>query len=417
MNPFLIVSIVTLFLVFFIDWYVYQGLKTAVKNLKSSLQKFFIGAHWFFFAATIITIITALIINHYYWPKLFRSFWLPLVFISYLSKVFVILFILADDVRRTVKFIIYKLKGPTTEIGNGPRISRAKFLSQAGIIAGTIPFGVSIYGMSANAYNYQYRKIPLYIKNLPKAFIGKKIVQISDIHTGSLSFKNPVWEVVKNINKENPDLIFFTGDLVNDRSEELLEYKDILAHLKADTGIFSVLGNHDYGDYLPWPSQEEKEKNFNQLLTHQKEMGWDMLNNDHFIWSRKGSKAGIIGVENWSNKMRFPRYGDMEKAIKGMPLTDTNLLLSHDPSHWDYEILKKHKNIDVTFSGHTHGFQFGIETENWKWSPVQFVYKRWAGLYQEGHNQLYVNRGLGFIGYPGRIGILPEVSIFTLHSA
>lgn len=415
MDPFVTVSIIFLGLVFLIDWYVYEGLKTAVKSIKKPWSDILITAHWTFFGLTILTIIITLIYNYYYWPKIFRSYWLPLIFISYTSKVFVMLFIFIDDLRRFAKYIHQKVMGPPTRSGIGPKISRGKFINQAGLLVGTLPFAVSIYGMAANAYNYQYRRIPLYIKDLPKEFVGLKIVQISDMHTGSMINSDPMWGVVKKINEENPDFIFFTGDLVNDRSEEILDFKDVLSQLKAEQGILSVLGNHDYGDYLPWPTKKEKQQNFQQLLDHQNDIGWQMLNNEHLVWERKGKKMAMVGVENWSNKLRFPRYGNMAQAMKNLPEAHTKFLLSHDPSHWDYEVLKDYPEIDVTFSGHTHGFQFGIETANWKWSPVQFVYKRWAGLYKEKHRQLYVNRGLGFVGYPGRIGILPEVTIFTLH--
>jgi len=215
---------------------------------------------------------------------------------------------------------------------------------------------------------------------------------------------------------EKPDLVFFTGDLVNDVANEVKDYKDLFAKVKAPLGVYSTLGNHDYGDYRSWPSVEKKKKNLEALIQSHKEMGWDILLNENRTLKVDGEEIAIIGVENWGAG-RFSKYGDLEKAYKGAEDKPVKLLLSHDPSHWDAQIRPDFGDIDITFAGHTHGFQFGIEIGDFRWSPSKYIYKQWADLHQAGNQYLYVNRGFGFIGYPGRIGILPEVTLFELKKA
>jgi predicted MPP superfamily phosphohydrolase len=216
---------------------------------------------------------------------------------------------------------------------------------------------------------------------------------------------------------EKPDVIFFTGDLVNDKSSEAEPHINIWKKLSAPLGIFSILGNHDYGDYVQWDSPALKTENLNRLKQIHAEMGWDLLLNEHRILERNGAKIGLLGVENWGGALRFPRKGDVPKAKEGMPEVPVKILLSHDPSHWNAQITNDHQDIDLTFSGHTHGFQFGIEIPGFKWSPSQFVYPQWAGLYSEGKQHIYVNRGLGFLGYLGRVGIKPEITVVELSKA
>jgi predicted MPP superfamily phosphohydrolase len=246
---------------------------------------------------------------------------------------------------------------------------------------------------------------------------GIKIAQISDIHSGSFFNKKKVLAGVQMLLDEKPDLIFFTGDLVNNEATEMRDYADVFTKIKAPLGVYSILGNHDYGDYVPWPSREAKMKNLQDLIQTHKLMDWDILINENRILKSNGDKIAILGVENWGAKGNFPKYGKLKEAYKGTEDAPVKLLLSHDPSHWRAQVLNTYKDIDVTFSGHTHGFQFGIETETIKWSPVQYFYKEWAGLYSENDQHLYVNRGFGFLGFPGRIGILPEITIMELEKA
>jgi predicted MPP superfamily phosphohydrolase len=224
-------------------------------------------------------------------------------------------------------------------------------------------------------------------------------------------------KAVSMIMEEKPDVIFFTGDLVNDRSSEAERFIEIWKNLSAPLGVFSILGNHDYGDYVVWDTEEEKAANLTRLCEIHKEMGWDLMRNEHRILEKDGQQIGLLGVENWGGALRFPKKGDIPKAKAGMPEVPVKLLLSHDPSHWEAQVRPDHKDIDMTFSGHTHGFQFGIEIPGFKWSPSQYVYRQWAGLYSEDHQHIYVNRGLGFLGYLGRVGIKPEITVIELYTS
>ncbi|MGH2552511.1 MAG: metallophosphoesterase, partial [Chitinophagaceae bacterium] len=296
---------------------------------------------------------------------------------------------------------------------SGESISRSAFLSWAGMIAGGGLFGSLIYGFG-NKYRYKVKKFDLSFSNLPATFKGLKIVHISDIHSGSFTDKKAVMRGVRKIQDEKPDLILFTGDLVNNVAHEMNDYLDVFDKLKAPLGIYSTLGNHDYGDYVHWDSPEEKRNNLELLKQVHARLGWRLLMNEHVVLERGNDKIAVIGIENWSAKARFTKYGDLKKAYTGAESFPFKILMSHDPSHWKAEVCKTYPDIDLTLSGHTHGMQFGVEVPGVKWSPVQYFYKEWAGLYKEEMQRLYVNRGFGFIGYPGRVGILPEITVLVL---
>jgi predicted MPP superfamily phosphohydrolase len=249
------------------------------------------------------------------------------------------------------------------------------------------------------------------------AFRGLKIIQLSDIHTGSLLDRDAVHKGIQLAMNEKPDIAFFTGDLVNNQTSEAFPLMEHFSEIKAPMGVYSIFGNHDYGDYMVWENEAQKVKNLSDLVGVHKDMGWNLLRNEHVMLERGGNKMALIGVENWGDRGRFQKYGDLEKAMQGMPSNDVKLLLSHDPSHFDNIVSKQHPDIAATFSGHTHGFQFGVENDFIKWSPSQYIYPHWAGLYIEGKQQIYVNRGFGFLGYPGRVGILPEITLFELREA
>jgi predicted MPP superfamily phosphohydrolase len=218
--------------------------------------------------------------------------------------------------------------------------------------------------------------------------------------------------------EQNADIIFFTGDLVNNESKEVLPFIDVLGKIKAPMGVFSTLGNHDYGDYITWESQAAKSQNLEDLKHTHAAMGWKLLMNEHVALKKGDAEIALLGIENWGGNLNFPKYGDMKKAHEGTEKYPVKLLLSHDPSHWNMQVTEEFKDVDITFSGHTHGFQFGIEIPGLiKWSPSQFVYKQWAGLYSKEKQHLYVNRGLGFLGYPGRVGIMPEITVMELYNA
>ena len=294
-------------------------------------------------------------------------------------------------------------------------LKRRKFLGQMGLLTAGIPFATLFYGKLRNTYRYKLYKESIAIKNLPPELEGFKIIQLSDIHSGSFFFKSPIEKAVEIVNQEKPDIVFFTGDLVNEKAKETNLIFDSLKQIEGRLGIFSVLGNHDYGDYGRWNNQQEKDANFEAILQVHQKLGWQLLLNEHKVVNVGNAKLGIIGVENFSVYDRFPTHGDLKKASRNMEACDVKILLSHDPSHWDAEVITQHKDIDLTLSGHTHGSQFGIEIPGWfKLSPVQLLYKQWAGLYKKQNQYLYVNRGLGYIGYVGRVGILPEISILKL---
>ena len=250
--------------------------------------------------------------------------------------------------------------------------------------------------------------------NLPLAFKGLRVVQISDIHCGSFSNMSAVQRGVDKILGLKPDLVLFTGDLVNNKSDEMQNYLPVFSQVKAPMGVYSTLGNHDYGDYVQWANSEDKKQNLEHLKQVHAQLGWRLLMNENVVLKRNEDQIAVIGVENWSAKARFPKYGDLARAYTGTETVPFKILMSHDPSHWDGEVIPKYSDIDLTLAGHTHGMQFGVEIPWLKWSPVQYVYRQWAGLYEQGKQKLYVNRGFGFIGYPGRVGILPEITLFEL---
>lgn len=284
------------------------------------------------------------------------------------------------------------------------------------MIATAVPVLTMGYGIISGAHDYRVRKVKVKLPHLPSAFHGLRIGQLSDIHSGSFFNKTAVKRGVAMLLGEKSDLIFFTGDLVNNTADELNAYIDVFDKVKAPLGVYSVLGNHDYGDYVHWASRSAKEKNYQAMCAAHRQLGWHLLINEHKIICQGSDQLAVIGVENWGTG-GFPKYGRLDQAYCGTEDAPVKLLLSHDPSHWDAQIRPQYPHIDITFSGHTHGGQLGIEVGSFKWSPVQYRYKQWAGLYQEGTQYLYVNRGYGYIGYPGRIGILPEITIMELEKA
>ena len=298
----------------------------------------------------------------------------------------------------------------------GPVIPRSEFLSKIALATTAVPFSAFAYGIISGAHDYRVKRVTVKLKNLPKSFDGLRIGQLSDIHSGSFWNKTAVKGGVEMMMKEKPDVIFFTGDLVNNEASEVKEFIPIFDKLKAPLGVFSITGNHDYGDYKSWVSPEEKQRNFKDLVQAHKILGFDILMNEHRFLEQGGEKIAIIGNENWGAG-RFSKYGKLDLACQGTDEAAVKLLLSHDPTHWDAQVRRNHPDIDVTFAGHTHGFQFGVEIGNFKWSPVQYVYRQWADLYREGDQYIYVNRGFGYLGYPGRVGIPPELTIMELKRA
>ena len=348
-------------------------------------------------------------------PFWLLNFFLGFLAINFIVKITFALFLLLDDLLRLVKWVRLKLqKNNVEQQGNDEGISRSDFLVKTGLIVAAVPTISLSAGILVGPYRYTYHLPTVSLKHLPAAFHGLKIVQVSDIHAGSFYNKEAVNRGVDMILDQQPDVIFFTGDLVNNRAEEMNDYMDVFDRLTAPMGVYSILGNHDYGDYEEWNSETEKAENLEFLKRIHKDLGWRLLLDEHVYLEKENAKIGLIGVQNWGKG--FHQIGDLHKAYEDCE-APVKLLLSHDPTHWDEEVREKYQDIDITFSGHTHGAQMGIETGGFKWSPVSLRYDKWAGLYQEKNQFLYVNRGFGFIGYPGRIGIWPEITVMTLLKA
>ena len=397
-----------------LDFYIFQGIKAVSQGASDRTRVVIYGAYWGLSILVILALLSFMFINFHQWPRL-RNYIFTLIMGLFIAKLLAAVFLLVDDVRRLIQWVSGKLffRGTEGESINENAISRSAFLSWIGLGVGGALYSSLIYGFS-NKYSYEIRRVQLSFDNLPPAFKGLKIIQLSDIHSGSFSNKKAVSRGVDMVLAENADLILFTGDLVNDLATEMKDYKDVFSRLKAPMGVFSTLGNHDYGDYAWWETQEAKRANLEHLKQIQADMGWRLLMNEHVVLEKEGQQIALIGIENWSAKARFPKYGKMQEAYAGAEKYPFKILMSHDPSHWDAQVRPDYPDIDLALAGHTHGMQFGIEVPGLKWSPVQYVYTQWAGLYEEGRQKLYVNRGYGFIGYPGRIGILPEITVIEL---
>lgn len=398
-----------------LDIYVFQVIKVMLPVTSPRVRLFIIVAYWMLSVLVLATLLAFPYVNFDNWPRQVRTYVFALLVAMLFSKLVAALFFLLDDIRRGATWIILKIfrsPGGGSD-GEADRIGRSAFLSWLGLLMGGGLFSTLIYGFS-NKYNYHIRRVSLSFPNLPASFRGIKIVQVSDIHSGSFTNKQAVMKGVDHILAEKADLILFTGDLVNDRATEMADYMDVFNRLTAPMGVYSTLGNHDYGGYVQWENDQAKIANLEHLKQIHAQLGWKLMMNEHVIFERNNEKFALLGVENWSAKNNFPRFGRLKDAYAGTEQVPFKLLMSHDPSHWDAEIRTLYKDIDLTLSGHTHGMQFGIEIPGFKWSPVQYMYKQWAGLYEEDNQKLYVNRGYGFIGYPGRVGILPEITVITL---
>lgn len=343
------------------------------------------------------------------------NFIIGFTFTLVLSKIILGSLWLLVDLSRFVTWLIDKLIILFDK--NSQPISleeRRGFLVKMGLALAAIPFASMLYGITFGKYNYKVKKVSLSFPNLDKEFDGYKIIHISDIHAGSFDSKTSVSTGIDLINQQNPDLVLFTGDLVNDRADEIDEYIEVFRGIKSKDGIYSVTGNHDYGLYHNWESKEAQSENFTRLLQKHGELGFEILMNENRQIRRGEGYFNLVGIENWGLPP-FPQKGDLNEALKGVDEKFT-LLLSHDPSHWDAETIHHENHIDLTLAGHTHGMQFGIEIPGVRWSPVKYKYPRWAGLYQEGKKFLYVNRGFGFLGLPGRVGIWPEITVIELKA-
>lgn len=396
--------ILFIIIVGFIDFYAFQSIKTLTKN------KPLIIIYWLISAVILMNFVyrLATFINaDGFSPALMLSF--GLLVLSIIPKIIAILVLFSEDFFRSIQAVInYFSKSPIPQFLPERRI----FVSKIALGLAAIPFTSVLYGMVRGKYNYQVIKHTLYFEDLPKAFDGFKITHISDIHSGSFDDGAKIAHGIDLINEQQSDVIVFTGDIVNNKAKEMDPWIDLFSNLKAAHGKFSILGNHDYGEYVPWGSLQEKEQNFNAIKNIHPTMGFDLLLNESVYLEKEGEKIALIGVENWGN--RFKKAGDLTLASKNINKNDFKILLSHDPSHWENEVKAHENNYQLTLSGHTHGMQFGIEIPGFKWSPVQYVYKQWAGVYKEFGRYINVNRGFGFLAFPGRVGIWPEITVITL---
>ncbi len=404
------------------DYYCYRAVLSVFKKWSPRTKKIFTVLWWTYTIGLVIGIFAGIYLNLY---LSLRAVIMVAFFLTVVCKMAMLPFLLIDDLRRgVIKLLRLRKKEnqetekPATLVAKGTEpISRSAFLVKAGMITAAVPLTSLTWGIAYGAYDYKIKRQKLVLPNLPKAFDGIKMAQISDVHSGSFYDRKAVLGGIEMLLGEKPDFIFFTGDLVNDKASEMRDYQDIFTKLKAPLGVYSTLGNHDYGDYHygRGPSAA-KAKNLQDVIKTHELMGWDLLMNENRRLKVDGEEIGVLGVENWGMG-RFPKYGRMDLAVKDTDDLPVKLLLSHDPSHWRGQVLEKYPQIDAMFSGHTHGMQFGVRTKAFQWSPVQYIYKEWAGLYQEQQQQLYVNVGYGFLGYPGRVGILPEITIFELKRA
>ena len=398
-----------------IDIYVFMAVRTVSQNSSERTRITIYGIYWLISAAAVLTIVLFPFVQYFQTHIVFRNYIFAILVGLFFAKVIGSVFFIVDDLRRGMLWLMAKIFPGTGAdfVQQRNSISRSTFLSWTGIALGGGLFTTLLYGFS-NKYNYQLRKVKLAFNNLPASFKGLRIVHISDIHSGSFTDKAAVHRGVDMVLNAKADLILFTGDLVNDKADEMHDYMDVFNRINAPMGVFSTLGNHDYGDYTSWPSPEAKKENLERLKEIHAQLGWRLLMNEHVVLEKNKEQIALLGIENWSAFGSFPKYGKMNEAYPGSEKFPFKILMSHDPSHWDAEVRVKYTDVDLMLSGHTHGMQFGLENPYFKWSPVQWFYKQWAGLYKEGKQILYVNRGYGFIGYPGRVGIMPEITVIEL---
>lgn len=410
----------TLMLILFalFDWYFFQAIKTISRDYTSQKQNVVKYIYWATSAYTYLVFVLLISIPAFKNNRYVLTYVISLAFIFGAVKLIGSTFLLIEDITRILRYLIDFIgsKISPKENSESIRISRLKFFSYLSLTFAVIPFVSLVYGIFKGAYKYKIHRSTIKSPKLPAAFDDLKIVHISDIHVGSFTDTSALERAFKIISDEKPDIIFFTGDLVNNKYTEAEGFIETFQKLKAPLGVYSIFGNHDYGDYILWDSVEEKKEALKKLKEVHKESGWRLLWDEFVEIEKAGEKIAVLGVQNWGAR-GFAKYGDLEKAYKGSDKHEFKILLSHDPSHWDHEVSKKYKDIDLTLSGHTHGFQFGIEIPGVKWSPSKYIYPHWAGLYQSGKQYLYVNRGLGFLGYPGRVGIWPEITVLNLKRA
>lgn len=393
-----------------LDAYLFFGIRSVFAK-----NKFQVYALLAYTVLAIVSYIGLYVMIQYFQERplnasLSRNLWIGIGFSFIIFKLIFFVFLVFDDV---VRILNYAFQSFSKFMGYTPDVDfdeRRKFLVKLGLGVASIPFASMLYGITKGKYNYKIKELTLHFSNLPKAFDGFKLVQISDIHSGSFDSVEDVQRGVDMINAQNADVVLFTGDLVNSDSREVLPYIDTFKSIQPK--VYSVLGNHDYSDYNKWDSKEAKKENADLMDVYHKKMDFQLLKNESVSLEKNGETISIVGVENWGKG--FKQKGDLDKALLGVDEHNFKILLSHDPTHWDLKTVPHKTNVDLTLAGHTHGMQFGIDIPGFKWSPAKFRYARWSGLYQEAKQYLYVNRGFGFLGFPGRVGMWPEITVINL---
>ena len=411
LKVFLFIAAITLLL----DWYVFNGLRTLVQDWSSQRLKNMVL--WGFLTLSIGTTVVFLIgMSSFRTARGMTPFheWVLSFFLVFLvtKLVFSIVLLLGDFGR-----LFYGLGNRLLNSGDKKDLpifpARRKFISEIAVVVAAVPFSGLLYGMFKGKYDYKVYRETLFFNDLPEAFDGFTITQLSDIHSGSFDHTSAVQRGIDMAKAQHSDLFVFTGDLVNNAAWEIEPYIDLFKQIKAPFGQFSILGNHDYGDYIQWDSLQEKEANLEQLKAQHKKLGYRLLLDENLELEKNGQKISLVGVQNWGKG--FIQLGDLDKALKGVNENAFKILLSHDPTHWVEKVRHHAAKIQLTLSGHTHGAQFGVETAGLRWSPVKYIYPYWAGPASYNGRQLYVNRGFGFLAFSGRLGIWPEVTVLTLR--
>ncbi len=402
----------SILIILLIEYYSLTALRALISSLNLPVRRLLMGIYIVLSILVLVSFLFFQQLEIESWRPLPRNSFLILVFGTLLGKLFTAIIMGFNDFVGFIVAIIRNLTKGESINSISEIYTRSEFISAVASAVGILSF-LTILSGTRNKYNYKIHREDLKFNSLPEGLRGLKIVQISDIHSGSFDSHDQVSKGVSMINELNPDLILFTGDLVNSESSEIVPYMDIFGQLRAKYGVYSILGNHDYGDYHKWPSQDVKQANFEKLLEYQSQMGWKLLRNQTEHIEIGGATLALLGVENWSASSRFPKYGDLSSTYSQARPDSFKILMSHDPSHWDAQV-HQYTDIPLTLSGHTHGMQLGVEIGNIKWSPAQYLYKQWAGLYTKDTQSIYVNRGFGFLGYPGRVGILPEITLINL---
>ena len=395
------------------EYYGYQAVRTATQHLEPGARRGAATGYW------VLTVgVWALAIwagsTRQTGNTILKSYLMSLPLLLLAGKLFMLLPLLLEDLTRLGRWAAGASARPAGTAAGA--IPRSEFLAKLALGIGAVPAVALLWGMVKGGTDYTVRRVPLRFPNLPPAFDGFKVLQISDLHTGSFNSTEPLERAVGIITEQGADLSLMTGDLVNTRATEVEPHIPALRGIRSELPIFSSLGNHDYGDYVAWESPAEKRVNLERLMRNHASMGWTLLNDASHTIERGGDKISILGIQNSSSHANFHTYGNLPQAHAASGDAPFKILLSHDPSYWETHILN-YPDIDLTLSGHTHGMQFGVNLPFLKWSPVQYVYKQWAGLYEKGRQKLYVNVGLGFLGYPGRVGFLPEITVFELRRA